>query len=109
MEAVIGAVYVDRGLPAAEELVLRLFAGEFEQASDKTVSIDYKSKLQEVLQGKYHKAPAYVLSGVTGPEQQREFTVEARLEKKVLGEGTGRSKKSAEAEAARDALERLEK
>jgi len=109
IEAVIAAVYLDRGLPAAEELVLKLFAGEFEQAADKAGSIDYKSKLQELIQSKYHKAPAYVLFGVSGPEQEREFTVEVRLDEKVLGGGTGRSKKSAEAEAARDAIGRLGK
>lgn len=109
LEAVIAAVYLDTGMTVAEEMVLRLFAGEFEQAADKAASIDFKSKLQEIIQGKYHKAPAYALSAVTGPEQQREFTVEVRLDEKVLGSGTGRSKKSAEAEAARDALGRLEK
>jgi ribonuclease-3 len=108
LEAVIAAVYLDLGLLEAEKLVLRLFVSEIEKAIGKSPDIDYKSSLQEVLQRKYQRAPTYVLVDTTGSEHDRYFVAEARLGDRVLGKGTGRSKKSAETEAARAALAQLQ-
>jgi len=106
-EAVVAAVYLDQGLASIRELVLRLFADEFEKAIKRTAVVDYKSKLQEVTQGECRRAPVYVLIETTGSEHERRFTVDVQLDGEVLGRGTGRSKKAAEAEAARIALENL--
>ena len=105
LEAIIAAVYLDRGLAEAESMVLRLLTPEIEKATGKSPDIDYKSKLQELLQRQFHSAPSYELIDTTGPEHDRYFVAEARLGNKVLGKGTGRSKKSAETEAAKTALD----
>jgi ribonuclease III len=107
LEAVIAAVYLDRGLSLTRELVLRLFAEEFDKAIKRTSVIDYKSKLQEVMQGECRRVPVYILVDAAGSEHERQFTIDVKLDDKVLGRGTGRSKKAAEAEAARIALENL--
>jgi ribonuclease III len=107
LEAVIAAVYLDRGLASTRGLVLRLFAEEFEKAIKRTTVIDYKSKLQEVTQEECRRAPVYLIIDVAGSEHERQFTVDVKLDDIVLGRGTGRSKKAAEAEAARVALENL--
>jgi ribonuclease-3 len=109
LEAVIAAVYLDRGMPAAEGLVQRLFAHEIEKAIGRTNVTDYKSGLQEFIQSKYQLIPTYSLIKTEGPEHERTFTVEVRMGDVVLGQGTGHSKKSAEADAARSALGKLVK
>lgn len=107
LEAVVAAVYLDQGLSAAKEMVRRLFANEIEKVVGRTGIVDYKSKLQEIIQGKYQRVPTYLLVGVAGPEHERQFTIEVRLNDTVLGRGIGHSKKSAETEAARNALKHL--
>ena len=107
LEAVIAAVYLNRGLEYAKTIVLTLFAEEIEKALSQTGNIDYKSQLQEFLQSRNQPPPEYILAAVEGPDHERKFTIEVRLRDRVLGTGTGRSKKSAETEAARVALEKL--
>ena len=69
--------------------------------------VDYKSELQEFIQSRGQQTPAYHIIETTGPEHSRIYTVEVRLGEAVLGRGSGKSKKAAETEAARSALERL--
>ncbi|MBN1368359.1 MAG: ribonuclease III [Dehalococcoidales bacterium] len=106
MEAVIGAVYLDGGLALAEKSILRLFSGELEICK-KTMVIDYKSELQTWLQSKYRQTPVYITIETKGPDHARQFTVEVRLDNKVLGKGSGHSKQTAETAAAQDALDKL--
>ncbi|MBI4289105.1 MAG: ribonuclease III [Chloroflexi bacterium] len=108
LEAVIGAVAVDQGTDAARTLVLRLLESELAQLKAGKQPFDYKSRLQEVLQSKGQPAPSYHLVDATGAAHARWFTVEARQGDKVLGKGEGNSKRVAETEAARAALEGLE-
>lgn len=105
LEAVIGAVYLDGGLDKAEALILSLFAGEIEKLKTGDV-IDYKSELQAVLQSKFRQPPVYTTIEAKGPDHARQFTVEVKIEDKVLGTGTGHSKQAAEMAAARAALEK---
>ncbi|RLC61988.1 MAG: ribonuclease III [Chloroflexi bacterium] len=107
LEAVVAAVFLDQGHFIARELVMRLFAEEFQKVAEQATIIDYKSRLQELVQAKYHLAPTYRVVEVTGPDHDRRFTVEVLVGDKVLGRGSGRSKKLAETEAARAALEPL--
>jgi ribonuclease-3 len=107
MEAVIAAVYLDGGLSVAAELVLRLFAGEIENIINHDATIDYKSRLQTILQGKYQQTPVYSTIKVKGPDHARQFTVEVKMGDKTLGKGSGHSKQTAEMEAARAALEKM--
>jgi ribonuclease-3 len=107
LEAVIAAVYLDLGITAAEDMVIRLLAEEWKKLANPGSGIDYKSKLQELAQSKYQATPVYRLVSETGPDHNKMFTVEVMVNKKILGRGTGKSKKLAETEAARLALERI--
>jgi ribonuclease-3 len=107
LEAVIAAVYLDRGLAAARGAVLKLLAAEW----DRPVAIvrDYKSPLQEATLSRYRSIPEYRLVGEAGPAHDKRFQVSVIVEGKVLGQASGTTKKAAENEAARQALARLDK
>ena len=105
LEAVIGAVFLDRGLKVTREVVWRLLKTEEAKAGRPGIAVDYKSKLQEIVQSKYQEAPAYRLVAAAGPDHARTFTVEVTAGGGVIGSGSGKSKKLAEAAAARTALE----
>ncbi|MAG15177.1 MAG: ribonuclease III [Dehalococcoidales bacterium] len=106
LEAVIGAVFLDRGLAAARKVILRLFSEELWKVVQKDAGVDYKSRLQELIQSRYQLAPAYRLVEASGPDHARAFTMEVTAGAVVLGRGSGKNKKMAETEAARQALER---
>jgi len=105
-EAIIAAIFLDRGMAVTRELVLRLLAKELGQVMGRGGGVDYKSQLQEMIQSKYRSSPAYRTIQATGPDHDRLFTVEVMLGGKVMGKGSGKSKKLAETDAARDALAR---
>ena len=107
MEAVIAAIYLDRGLLVVRELVLTWLAGELQEVVGQRKGVDYKSQLQEVIQSEYRSSPSYRTVQATGPDHDKLFTVEVIIGDRVLGRGTGKSKKTAETEAARDALKRF--
>jgi len=107
LEAVIAAVYLDRGLEAARECIFRLLSDAFSKVSSLNLGIDYKSQLQEIIQSRQQPAPTYRTVRVTGPDHDQMFTVEVLASGVVLGRGSGKSKKLAETDAARVALERL--
>ncbi|MBR7024759.1 MAG: ribonuclease III [Selenomonadaceae bacterium] len=108
LEAVIGAIYLDSGWEVARDYVFRQFTNEFERVKVTGIPKDYKSKLQEVLQ---KENPATKLSYVdlnsSGPPHLRTFESAALIDGKIFGRGIGRSKKAAEQEAARKALQKL--
>lgn len=106
-EALLAAIYLDRGLAVARDFVLRLLAPDIEQAGEHHVQADYKSRLQELVQKKWQVTPSYRTVAEEGPDHSKTFTVQVLAGKQVLGEGTARSKQSAEKRAAREALERL--
>ena len=107
LEAVIAAIFLDRGLEATREVVLGWLDKELQEVVGRGKGVDYKSRLQELVQSKYHSSPAYRTVQATGPDHDRLFTVEVRHEDRVLGRGSGKSRKLAETEAARAALEWL--
>jgi len=107
LEAVIAAVFLDQGSTTARDLVLRLLDKELQKVVNHGVKTEYKSQLQELIQSKQQEAPVYYLIEAVGPAHDRKFTVEVRVGNTVLGRGSGKSKKAAETEAARLALERL--
>ncbi|WP_178338392.1 ribonuclease III [Candidatus Avelusimicrobium facis] len=105
MEALIGAVYLDGGYPAAEQVVLPwVRTQELKQDSG-----DFKSTLQEFVQKRSRNTPTYEVLQTVGPEHDKIFTVEVSLDGKRLGIGKGRNKKLAEQDAAKDAYRRLKK
>ncbi|MBN2239402.1 MAG: ribonuclease III [Dehalococcoidales bacterium] len=106
-EAVIAAVYLEHGYQETAELIFRLLGDEWEKALSKPEVIDYKSRLQELIQSREQRIPSYHITGTQGPDHIKTFSVEVRLGNTVLGSGSGKSKKEAETEAARVALEKF--
>ena len=101
-EAVIAAIYLDGGLQNARDFVLRFV----KKAANENISLkDYKTELQEIIQKNPDEHLSYVLVGESGPDHDKRFEVEVMLNSNVIGCGMGRSKKLAEQEAARQALE----
>ena len=105
LEASIAAVYLSSGLEAAGAAVDHLFAPLFEQARNGAIGRDYKTELQELLQGVHGAAPGYQLLDAPGPQHARTFEVQVQFLGASLGKGSGRTKKEAEQAAARVALE----
>ncbi|MCK4649325.1 ribonuclease III [bacterium] len=135
LEAIIGALYLDRGLGAARHFILREFGEEINSLVREKYLQDYKGLLQEIIQGRFKRKPSYEgalrlppllkkrpnnkilpdssgrlyykVIGQRGPQHKKVFTIEARLGKKVIGKGRGKSKKEAEQRAAQQALSKI--
>lgn len=101
-EAVIAAIYLDGGMDEAKKFVLR-FVVPYVEA--KPTFKDYKTALQEVVQQNHGEALEYVLVSESGPDHNKRFEIEVHLNSNVLGRGVGGSKKKAEQNAAKEALE----
>lgn len=108
LEAVLGAVYLDAGFKEAYRLVYRLFSPIVKRATKEDINRDYKTKLQEEVQNIYKQAPQYRLIAEQGPDHDKTFEVHLFVAGQKMGEGSGKSKKQAEQEAAQNALEALE-
>jgi len=107
MEAVIAAIFLDRGISVTRDFIIKLYASEVEKTIIQGARNDYKSELQEFIQAREQQIPSYHVLRKTGPDHNRTFTVEVRLGQVVLGEGSGKNKKTAETEAAFSALKKL--
>ncbi len=107
LEAVIGAIYLDRGEDVARRFILHLIEDELKQVLSRQGETDYKTELQEVMQSRRHITPTYRLVEATGPDRCRVFTVEVLSGVTVMGVGSGRNKKAAEREAAHAALAQI--
>lgn len=101
-EALIAAIYLDGGMESARTFILSFLKKAL--ANHKVNFKDYKSTLQEVIQKNPDEILTYVLIGESGPDHDKRFEVEVHLNSNVIGKGIGRSKKSAEQEAAKEAL-----
>ncbi len=104
-EAVMGAVYLDGGLTAATDVVLQLLAPELKDLKLDTTQGNFKGELQEALQKITPESPHYTVTDQDGPPHQRTFTVAVIWQQTTLGTGKGPSKKKAESDAARNALQ----
>ncbi len=105
LEAVIGAIYLDGGFANAKEFVLKYIMTDIEH---KQLFYDSKTILQELVQGE-HKQLSYRLTGESGPDHNKSFSVEVCVDDEVISTGTGHTKKAAEQEAAYKALLILKK
>lgn len=101
-EAVIAAIYLDGGIDKVKEFVLPFIAMSAEKAP---VFKDYKSILQEILQQNPSEKFEYIVADESGPDHNKEFVVEIHMNSNVIGRGVGSSKKKAEQQAAKSALE----
>ena len=105
LEAFIGAVYLDSGWPQAQAFVNRSFEVEVMEAVKSNRLWDYKSRLQNYSQAERIDLPKFEVVGAQGPDHQKEFEVEVWLRGQPVGRGRGPSKKEAEQQAAKAALE----
>ena len=105
VESILAAAYLDGGFSAASDLIHRFILTDIPVEHPRNV--DYKTKLQELVQQKKNQVIQYELTGESGPDHAKEFRVEVRLNDRVVGAGAGSSKKRAEQEAARAAIQKL--
>ena len=106
MESVIGAIYLDGGFASAKEFVLNFILNDIEH---KQLFYDSKTILQEIVQENGTQPVEYILTKEEGPDHNKNFTVEARVNGKVMGQGSGHTKKAAEQAAAYQAIRVLGK
>lgn len=107
LEAVIAVVFLAGGIDATFAFVDRFFAEALEQA-ERGGGRDFKTQLQELVQGRLRTAPRYRVVGESGPDHAKTFTVEIECAGEKLGRGEGRSKKEAEQAAAHEALAKMQ-
>ena len=105
VEAVLAACFLDGGMEAAEQFIKTFVLCNV--PSGKPHNLDYKTAFQELVQQKKDQHITYNLVGESGPDHDKEFAVEVSVNGKVVGKGIGSSKKRAEQEAARTAMEAL--
>lgn len=105
LEAVLGAIYLDGGFVAVSQVIDQVFRAVIEKSALLRYGSDYKTCLQERLQAQYGNLPEYLLAQVSGPDHERIFSMEVHFSGKLLGKGSGSSKKNAEQKAAAAALD----
>ncbi len=103
-EALIAAIFLDGGLEPASRFILRFVREELD-TGERSAFVDYKTMLQEIVQKNPEEKVSYVLVDENGPDHDKHFVVEVRLNSNVIGRGEFRSKKGAEQLAAKEALE----
>lgn len=106
LEAVIGAVYLDGGAQVAHRVVERLIIDRIVSTAERLHELDYKSRLQELLAGAGRPAPVYSIAE-RGPDHDKRFFATVLVDGEILGNGEGRSKRTAEQEAAAEATRTL--
>jgi len=107
LEAVIGAIYVDGGLNSARSFIEEKILVNFEELIRDELHTNFKSMLLEYSQSQSFGSPCYHVQAVDGPDHQRTFTIQVKIQDNVMGFGTANSKKRAEQLAARQALKSL--
>ncbi|WP_073508252.1 ribonuclease III [Streptobacillus notomytis] len=108
-EAMVGAIYLDSDYATTREVVLRLLESKINNLDKIEWVSDYKSALQEITQLKYKVTPIYSVLSELGPDHDKTFEIEVRIEERIYGKGIAKSKKMAEKIAARQAIEKLNK
>ena len=104
-ESVLGAIYLDRGIKAAQKLLETHLYPEIQKVLELGTFNDFKSMLQEKVQDKYRVTPVYEVIKEEGPDHNKTFYCRVMIGDKNIGEGTGKSKQEAEQDAARVGLE----
>lgn len=102
-ESITAAIYLDGGIENAKKFVLKFIIPEIKKPTIRNTR-DYKTDLQEIVQKNPEDYIEYVLADEKGPDHDKVFTVEVLLDNNVVGKGTGKSKKEAEQQAAKEAL-----
>ncbi|WP_066873318.1 ribonuclease III [Clostridium mediterraneense] len=108
VEAVIAAIYLDKGIEFAKKFILKHFGDIIRKAINEEIILDFKTRLQEVLQRNGEVDINYELIRHEGPPHRRKFFTQVNINKVVMGVGEGFSKKEAEQNAAKEALTKVE-
>ena len=106
-EALIGAVYLDRGFSAAFRVIQAHFEPHMTSKVKKYAYRDFKSRLQEFAQGEFKTVPEYTILEESGPAHEKEFEISISINGKTYGKGKGKNKKEAQQRAAAEALKEL--
>lgn len=106
-EALLGAVYLDRGFKKAMDVIHKHYSELLRDKAPSHFHQDFKTELQEKSQELYRAIPRYRLAAEIGPDHDKMFEIEIFIRNDLLGRGSGRSKKEAEQEAAKRALEKI--
>ena len=106
-EALIGAIYIDGGLEVAKEFILKNMDGIIKSSMQGKLFYDYKTQLQEKIQQKGEQQITYTVVDEKGPDHNKIFITQIKINGFVCGQGSGRSKKESEQNAAKDALDKL--
>lgn len=104
-EALIGAIFLDQGLDAAESFIKKIILPNLKEILEKNLYKDFKSQLQEKAQEKYGVTPTYKVIEEIGPDHAKTFKTAVFIEQKKIAEGEGNSKQEAEQKTAKVALE----
>ena len=107
LEAVIGAVYLEGGIGAAEELIERILISKFSGKDARLLNVNFKGDLLEYLQGEGQGLPRYEVVNEEGPDHEKIFTVAVTADGREVGRGVGANKKEAEQLAAKEAIRLL--
>jgi ribonuclease-3 len=106
-EALVAAIFLDQGIEVTKNLILKLFSSDIEAIKSGRIDVNFKAMLQELTQAEFKLLPDYEVIEARGPDHDREFFVSVSVGDVVLAIGSGKSKKTAESEAARLALAKL--
>ncbi|MDI6601424.1 MAG: ribonuclease III [Thermoanaerobacteraceae bacterium] len=106
LEALIGAIYLDGGLESAREFIMNFVLDDFDDIYNSSGAFDYKSKLQEFAQ-KNGYSISYIVTDESGPDHDKTFYVEVIVNNEAMGHGAGKTKKEAEQNSAKEALEKI--
>lgn len=107
LEAIVGAIFLESGFIRAKEIALALIEKNFPKIDSANLIKDYKTKLQEITQGKMGQTPEYELIRAFGPDHLKEFEIALKLEGKEMARAIAKSKKEAQQMAAKITLEKL--
>ena len=107
LEALIGAIYIDRGLKAAEEFVHKFIIKPFEEDDSFIADTNFKGQLLEFTHAEKLSPPTYVVVKEEGPSNNKSFVIDVYIGEQFGGRGTGKNKKMAEQEASRNALQKM--
>jgi len=103
-EAVLAAIFLDSDFETIKEFILRIMKDKIDEGVNGEILIDYKTKLQEIVQSKTKNKLSYDIYNEEGPDHNKTFFVEVKLKDLVLGKGKGSNKKEAEQKAAKEAI-----
>ena len=108
MESLICAIYIDSDLSTVKKFITNILLKNYQKYISLEELINYKSILQEYTQSHYQSVPSYRIIKEEGPEHDKVFTLQVKINNKIMGIGTGKNKKSAQQDAAKKACKKLE-